>query len=284
MFFIILWVEHALANIFAGHFVRVLCRRENLPFPKGVDVVKCDVSQPETIPRSAFKDIDVTFSSLGITRQKDGATYEAIDYGANKLILDMATDAGSSCKKFVYTSVQNGQNEQVRKSSHLVDCKERFVDELQSESKIKSVILRPTGFFTDIKEFLDMAKGGRVFLFGDGSHKANPIHPVDLAVVCADACDQDSFPNEKAIGGPETMTHREMARLALRVAGKDENNVWTVPEWLLSASVWLMNKVAPLSISGPLEFMAAIMTRDCIGDSHGQTTLLNYFESEMEKE
>lgn len=42
-------------------------------------------------------------------------------------------------------------------------------------------IVRPTGFFSDMKDFLDMAKDGRVYLFGNGQLKMNPIHGEDLA-------------------------------------------------------------------------------------------------------
>ena len=46
--------------------------------------------------------------------------------------------------------------------------------------------MRPNGFFSDMKDFLEMAKKGRVYLFGDGQFKLNPIDGKDLAVVCVD--------------------------------------------------------------------------------------------------
>jgi hypothetical protein len=36
-------------------------------------------------------------------------------------------------------------------------------------------------------EFYHMAVKGRIYLFGDGSYKSNPIHGEDLAQVCVDA-------------------------------------------------------------------------------------------------
>ncbi len=46
----------------------------------------------------------------------------------------------------------------------IMDTKERFVDFL-TNSDIDSTIIRPTGFFSDMEDFLDMAKKGKVFLF-----------------------------------------------------------------------------------------------------------------------
>ena len=47
-------------------------------------------------------------------------------------------------------------------------------------------IIRPNGFFSDMKDFLEMANGGRVYLFGNGQYKLNPIHGSDLAEAILD--------------------------------------------------------------------------------------------------
>ncbi len=59
--------------------------------------------------------------------------------------------------------------------------------------------MRPNGFFSDMKDFLDMAKSGRVYLFGDGNFKLNPIHGEDLAKVCVDKMEEGI--KEESIGG-----------------------------------------------------------------------------------
>ena len=51
-------------------------------------------------------------------------------------------------------------------------------------------IVRPNGFFSDMSEFFNMAKKGRVYLFGNGELRTNPIHGEDLAIVCVDAIDK----------------------------------------------------------------------------------------------
>jgi len=74
----------------------------------------------------------------------------------------------------------------------IVDAHEAFVDELK-ESGIEFSVLRPTGYFSDMGEFFEMARRGRVWLIGSGKNRVNPIHGVDLAVVCADAVESDAI-------------------------------------------------------------------------------------------
>jgi nucleoside-diphosphate-sugar epimerase len=48
--------------------------------------------------------MDAIISSVGITRQKDGLTYD-VDYGGNRNLLERALAEGVS--KFIYVSVIN---------------------------------------------------------------------------------------------------------------------------------------------------------------------------------
>lgn len=49
-----------------------------------------------------------------------------------------------------------------------------------------------------------MAQKERIYLFGDGSLKTNPIRGKDLAKVCVNAIENSV--SEIEIGGPETYT------------------------------------------------------------------------------
>ena len=55
--------------------------------------------------REICKDIDIVFSSIGITKQKDNITYMDVDYQGNKNLLEEAKKEGIS--KFIYVSVFN---------------------------------------------------------------------------------------------------------------------------------------------------------------------------------
>ena len=52
-------------------------------------------------------------------------------------------------------------------------------------------MIRPTSFFSDMAEIFNMAVKGRVYIFGSGENKINPIHGADLAKMCVDAVDMD---------------------------------------------------------------------------------------------
>ena len=106
-----------------------------------------------------------------------------VDYQGNRNLLDQALK--SKVSKVMIVSVLNAH---LMKDLKVIQAKERFVDELKICGS-KYTILRPTGFFSDMLEFLKMAKKGRVSLFGDGQNKINPIHGADLAEVCANLVD-----------------------------------------------------------------------------------------------
>jgi len=179
-----------------GHFVRALARSpEKLGGIRGSldEAVKAEVTRPETLAQ-VCNGIDVVFSSVGITRQKDGMTFSDVDYQGNKNLLAAAIRAG--VKKFVYVSVLNGPN---LRHLDIVGAHEDFVDELRG-SGIEYAVLRPTGYFSDMGEMLEMARRGRVWLIGSGKSRVNPIHGADLAVgpeldlaVDVEAADQPVF-------------------------------------------------------------------------------------------
>jgi len=72
-----------------GHFVRALARDAGkLEHLQGSldEIVEAEVTRPETIEH-VYDGIDVVFSSVGITKQKDGLTFQDVDYQGNKNLL-----------------------------------------------------------------------------------------------------------------------------------------------------------------------------------------------------
>jgi len=197
-----------------GHSVRALARSPAKldPLKDSLDeVAEAQVTQPETLEH-VCDGMNVVFSSIGITSQRDGLTFRDVDYQGNKNLLDVALRAG--VRKFVYVSVCRG-----RQLRHLdiVDAHEAFVNMLQA-SGIDHAMMRPTGYFSDMDQVLEMARKGRVWLIGSGGSRSNPIHGADLAGRCVDAIEGDQ--REIEVGGPETMTWAEVARLAFRVLAR----------------------------------------------------------------
>ena len=192
-----------------NYWVRVLIRKENQNqlFKNVDDFFIGEITKPESLSKIC-ENIDWVFSSIGITRQKDGMTYMDVDYQGNSNLLSEAKK--SNVKAFQYISALGGENLRQLK---IFEAKERFVDELKS-SGLNYTIMRPNGFFSDMGDFLKMAKNGTVYLFGNGNFKLNPIDGADLAKVCVDKIISNE--NEINVGGPDVLTQNELAGLALQ--------------------------------------------------------------------
>ncbi len=252
-----------------GYFVRALARSEaKVDGMRDVvdEVVLGEVTKPETIKR-VCEGMDLVFSSVGITRQKDGLTFQDVDFQGNKNLLEVARKAG--VRKFIYTSVFRGPS-----LVHLdiVKAHEDFVRVLQ-DSGMPYTVIRPNGFFSDMGEYLTMARKGRVYLIGKGLNRVNPIHGADLAEVCADAAESDV--EEIEVGGPETFTHREIARLAFRAIGRPER-ITSVPVWAMRAVVVLV-RVFNRHQGDLMAFFTEAMTADAVAPGTGSRKLADHF-------
>ncbi len=250
-----------------GAFVRALARSPEKLDRNSVDeIVAAEVTRPETFEH-VCDGIDVVFSSVGITRQRDGLTFRDVDFQGNKNLLEVAMRAGVG--KFVYVSALGGPG---LRHLDIVDAHEAFVDELKA-SGIGHAVLRPTGYFSDLGEVLAMARKGRVWLIGSGENRVNPIHGADLAVACADAIAGDA--QEIDVGGPQTMTWREVAALAFEVLGRPAR-VSRVPEWLMWGVVRLV-RVFNRHQGELLAFFTTMATTDVVAPSTGTHTLETHF-------
>jgi len=253
-----------------GYWVRALGRSEARldPIKEFADeLFTGEVTDPASLD-GLCDGIDVVFSSVGITRQKDGLSYEDVDYQGNKNLLTVAESSGVS--KFVYVHVLNAEQLQ---HVAMIQAKQAFVEDLK-RSPLDHTVICPTGFFSDMEEFLSMARSGRVYLFGDGSNRINPIDGADLAEVCVDAL--ESREQRLDVGGPETFTYREIAELAFDVLDKPKR-ITCLPKKLIAAAVGAMRWVAPVKTYGPIQFLATVMTMDVVGESYGQRRLVDHF-------
>ena len=256
--------------------VRVLIRKDGQKelFKDVNDYFIGEITKPESL-RGICENIDWVISSIGITRQKDGFTYMDVDYQGNSNLL--AEAKLSEVKSFLYVSAIDGD-----KLRHLkiFEAKEKFVDELK-ESGLRYIVMRPNGFFSDMRDFLEMAKKGKVFLFGKGNFKLNPIHGADLAQVCIQT--MSSGINEKTIGGPDILSQNELATLALEAWGK-EPKIIHLPDWIRKFTIWSLRTFTSSKTYGPIEFFLTLMAFDNIADQTGDHHIADFFEEEVEKE
>lgn len=230
-------------------------------------IIEAQLTDKQSL-RGICSGFDAVISTVGITRQKDGLSYMDVDYQANKNLLEEALAA--KVQKFVYVSVLHGAELQ-----HLQICaaKERFVNELQASGMPFSIV-RPSGFFSDMTEFYEMAKKGRAFLFGDGQVKVNPIHGADLAQVCVNALYEHNTSID--VGGPEVLTHQAIAETAFNSLER-KPKITYIPNWIRK----IVLRLAPLFLSkaqfGPIEFFLHVMVMDMYAPAHGQHTIRGYF-------
>jgi uncharacterized protein YbjT (DUF2867 family) len=261
-----------------GYWVRALVRERSLhkleeigpflePAVKGQidEVFVGEVTKPETLHRLC-DGTDIVFSSIGITRQRDGVGFMDVDYQGNKNILDLAVDA--SVKKFIFVSVIKAPV-----IEDLVRPRELFVEELEN-SGLDHTIIRPTGFFSDMSEVLKMANSGRVYLIGEGKNRINPIHGADLAKVCVDAVGSEQ--HEIPVGGPVTYTHTEIGELAFSVLGKAPK-ITRIPAGLVNLVVKLIRPFSEHYYT-LAEFFATAMQVDLVAPEAGTHTLKEFYE------
>jgi uncharacterized protein YbjT (DUF2867 family) len=254
-----------------GHSVRALARTpRKLDYMKDQldEIVEGEVTLPESI-KNVCDGIDVVFSSVGMTRQKGNLTFKDVDYQGNKNLFEVARKAG--VKKFIYVSVFNGPN-----LPHLaiVKAHEDFVDELKG-SGMNYAVIRPTGYFSDMGQFFDMARKGRVYLFGPGNNRINPIHGADLAACCVDALEGEK--QEIDVGGPEVLTYREIAKLASEVQGK-RVKITSVPGWLMRFII-PVTKMFNKRQGELLAFLTTAMTSEVVAPATGTHTLKEYYST-----
>ncbi len=240
---------------------------------KQEQIVQAEVTNSNTL-KGKLDGADVVISTVGITRQKDGLTFMDVDFQANLNLLNEAKKAG--VKKFIYVSVVNGE-----KMRHLkiMEAKEKFVDVLKS-SGMDYMIIRPNGFFSDLKDFLDMAQKGRVYLFGDGNYKLNPIHGADLAKGIIEAIDLNQ--KELLIGGPDLLTQNEIAQMALQSCGKSVK-ISHIPDWIRRLIINILRKFTSSKTYGPIEFFLSMGAQDNITPRTGIHRIQTFYKEEVDK-
>jgi uncharacterized protein YbjT (DUF2867 family) len=261
-----------------GYWVRGLARNpkkleQTGPFlePAVIDLVDevfiGQVTKPETL-YGLCDDIDIVFSSIGITRQKGKLTYRNVDYQGNRNILNIAL--GKSVKKFLYVSVFNAH---MFKHLEIVKAHEDFVRDLQ-DCGLDYAIIRPTGYFSDMSEFLRMAKSGRVYLIGDGKNRINPIHGADLAKVCVDAVTRKE--REIPVGGPVTYRVKDIVQLAFSTLGK-RAGIIRIPPALANLAVRM---IRPFNrqMSDFVEFFLTAAQNDGVAPATGRHTLESFYQ------
>jgi uncharacterized protein YbjT (DUF2867 family) len=251
-----------------GWYVTALVRdRERAANLAADTLVEAEATRPEALA-GVMDGVDLIVSALGITRQADGLTYRDVDYQANLNLLHEAEAAGVG--RFAYVHVLNAD---AMRHVPLVAAKADFVDALRA-SALASTVIAPSGYFSDMGDFLSMARSGRIWLFAPGTHRINPIHGGDLAAATADATEAGT--DWVDVGGPEIFTHRDLAQLAAKALGRPAR-VTLLPDWLRKLALSLLPRLTPRRIHGPVQFFLTAISIDMVGAPFGTRTLDDHF-------
>lgn len=256
-----------------GWHVTALVRKKSSGVTLSADqIVVAEATWPETL-RATMDNTDLVVSALGITRQADGVGYWDVDYQANVNLLDEALRAGVGHFAFVHVLHADRMDH-----VPLVAAKAAFVRKLQTAG-LQSTIIAPTGYFSDMTDILKMAQAGRVWLFGSGQQRINPIHGADLATAIHDAIDAGAAWAD--IGGPDTFTQNDIAALCFEVLGQ-RPRVTHLPDFVRRVALWLLPRLAPRKVAGPAQFFLTASAMNMTAPPAGTRQLADHFRSVVE--
>ncbi|MNL49085.1 hypothetical protein D3C87_1719910 [compost metagenome] len=126
-------------------------------------------------------------------------------------------------------------------------------------------------------DFLSMASSGRVYLFGKGDKKLNPIDGEDLAKVCIEKMEGEE--KEYAVGGPDVLSQRQIAELAFKALGK-KATISYLPDFLRVLIIKGFRLFTSSRTIGPYEFFLTAMANDNVAPLYGEKHLEDFFNAE----
>jgi uncharacterized protein YbjT (DUF2867 family) len=213
-----------------GHVIRALVRDPERLGAARESVAEVFVGQAtdDSTLEGVAQEVDAVISCLGNRTFKRRPTVWEVDRDANLHLVRRAQRAKVS--RFVFVSVLGGQ--EARNRVPQIEAREQVVEALR-QGDTPWTIIRPSGFFNDMIEFLDMAAKGTAWLIGKGDSGFNPIHGADLAEYIVDRLEEQSAAGQEfPVGGPETLSQREVAELAFSALGK-QPKIRSTPGWLV---------------------------------------------------
>ena len=219
-----------------------------------------DATNPESL-KGLCDGADVVITTMGLTGASTRFTAYDIDQRGNLNLYEEAKRAG--VKKFNYISVISCDEPGAEKVP-LLHAKYLVEQEIKQQP-MDWVIYRPTGYFYDIakvfKPYVD--KGEMQLLKGYGKVRANVVDCPDFArFIVAHMCDKNVTYN---VGGKETYSYEEMAKLCFDAAGKPLKIKWA-PIWLFGILANLP-KIKKAGKHDIILFSKWTLSHDLVGDT-----------------
>ena len=192
-----------------------------------------------------MKDVSAVIHLVAIPMEKNGATYEDVNYQGTIDVADAARDAG--VERFI-NMCQNGATPD--HFSRFLRSKGR-AQQYIAQSTLKWTAVRPSAIFGPQDEFFNaFARLIRltpvVFpLIGGGTALFQPVSVYDVVEAMTRSLDDDNtIGKEFELGGPEVLTLGEIEKRVLQAMGTQRTMI-NAPVGLLRPAVWLMEKTLP---------------------------------------
>ncbi len=224
-----------------------------------------DYADPLTL-RDACAGADRVVSALGVTRQN--ASPWDIDFLGNLRLLEDAERHGTA--SFLYVNVLHSES-----GTSLTMRSKHAFSQVLSSSRLAGQIVNPSGYFSDVTDFLLMARRGIGFTLGAGDTRVNPIHGADLSRFVIDHMHESG--GSWDVGGPDVFTYRELEQLAFRIAGRRPRLVRVGPR--IGQSIgWLADRGSPRT-GNLVRFFLESLAVDAVGGPTGEHHLEPYLRS-----
>lgn len=231
-----------------------------------------DATNPETL-KGICDGIDTVITTMGLTTSSTRFTAYDIDYQGNLNLYNEAKKA--NVRKFNYISVISCDEPGAEKVP-MLHAKYMLEQEIK-KGDMSYVIYRPTGYFYDIakvfKPYVD--KGEMQLLKGYHNVKANVVDCPDFAKFIVEHMDDENVTYN--VGGKETYTYEEMAKMCFRAAGKPVI-IKDSPVWMFSilANLPKINKEGKHDI---IMFSKWTLSHDLVGDTKvGEASFAEYIK------
>lgn len=237
-----------------------------------------DATNPDTL-KGLCEGAEVVITTMGLTGASTRFTSYDIDYKGNMNLYEECKRAG--VKKFNYISVISC-DEPGAKEVPMLHAKFMVEEEIKKQP-MDYVIYRPTGYFYDIakvfKPYID--KGEMQLLKGYGNVKANVVDCPDFAAFIVEHMNDTNVTYN--VGGKETYTYVEMAKMCFDAAGKPMKIKWA-PIWLFGILANLP-KIKKAGKHDIILFSKWTLSHDLVGDTTtGDKSFAAYIKSYFGKE
>ena len=231
-----------------------------------------DATNPETL-KGICDGVDTVITTMGLTTSSTRFTAYDIDYQGNLNLYNEAKKA--NVRKFNYITVISCDEPGAEKVP-MLHAKYMLEQEIK-KGDMSYVIYRPTGYFYDIakvfKPYVD--KGEMQLLKGYHNVKANVVDCPDFAKFIVEHMDDENVTYN--VGGKETYTYEEMAKMCFKAANK--------PVIIKDSPVWMFSILANLpkikkeGKHDIIMFSKWTLSHDLVGDTKvGEASFAEYIK------